>query len=106
MTTIGADPHSVLGAHPAKGGVLVRAFRPDAERVVVQPAGVELALVNGGEGMFEGVIKGAKLPLRYELEVTYPKGDTYTFADPYAFLPTLGDIDLHLAGGEQSRVHC
>ena len=28
-----ADPHSHLGAHPTKGGVLIRAYRPDAERV-------------------------------------------------------------------------
>jgi 1,4-alpha-glucan branching enzyme len=92
-----ADPHSHLGAHPAKGGVVVRAYRPDAERVVVQPAGVELKRVNG-DGFFEGVVKGAELPLRYELEVAYPTGDTYTFADPYSFLPTLGEMDLHLAG--------
>ena len=32
-----ADPHATLGAHPTKGGVVVRAFRPDAERVTVQP---------------------------------------------------------------------
>src|SRR3954449_4428796 len=90
-----ADPHSHLGAHPTKGGVVVRAFRPDAARVVVQPAGVELEQVNG-DGMFEGIVKGAELPLRYELEVAYPDGGTYTFADPYAFLPTLGEFDQPL----------
>jgi 1,4-alpha-glucan branching enzyme len=92
-----ANPHSHLGAHPTKGGVIVRAFRPDAERVTVLPAGVELEPVDG-DGMFEGVVKGAELPMRYELEVAYPGGDTYTFADPYSFLPTLGEMDIHLAG--------
>jgi hypothetical protein len=29
-----SDPHRVLGAHPAPDGVIVRAFRPAAERVV------------------------------------------------------------------------
>ena len=101
-----ADPHSHLGAHPTKGGVIVRAYRPDAERVVVQPAGVELKQVNG-DGLFEGVIKDAKLPMRYELEVAYPTGDTYTFADPYSFLPTLGEMDLHLAGeGRHEDLYC
>jgi 1,4-alpha-glucan branching enzyme len=101
-----ADPHSHLGAHPAKGGVLVRAYRPDAERVTVKPAGVELKRVNG-DGLFEGVVKGAKLPMRYELEVAYPTGDTYTFADPYSFMPTLGEMDLHLAGeGRHEELYC
>ena len=101
-----ADPHSHLGAHPTKGGVVVRAYRPDAERVVVRPAGVELKQVNG-DGHFEGVIKGAKLPLSYELEVAYPTGDTYTFADPYSFVPTLGEMDLHLAGeGRHEELYC
>src|SRR5215210_6806975 len=28
-----ADPHSILGIHPHAMGVIVRAYRPDAERV-------------------------------------------------------------------------
>jgi 1,4-alpha-glucan branching enzyme len=94
-----ADPHHVLGAHPAGGGVVVRAFRPAAERVV--------ARVDGGEpvpleqrhpaGLFEGRVDGVELPLRYELEVSYPDGNTFTLRDPYAFPPTVGELDVHLA---------
>ncbi len=91
-----ADPHSVLGAHPAKGGVLIRAYRPDAESVRVLPMDVELEQ-RSGDGVFEGTIPGAKLPLDYELEVRYPAGDTYVLRDPYSFLPTLGELDIHLA---------
>ena len=47
------DPHATLGAHAENGGVVVRAFRPDAQRVVVRPHGVELDR-GGGEGLFEG----------------------------------------------------
>jgi 1,4-alpha-glucan branching enzyme len=101
-----ADPHSHLGAHPTKGGVVIRVFRPDAERVTVLPAGVDLE-PSDGDGMFEGVVKGAELPLRYELEVAYPDGETYTFADPYSFLPTLGEMDIHLAGeGRHEELWC
>ena len=39
-------------------------------------------------GVFSGVVKGAALPLRYELEVHYPDGGAYRLRDPYAFLPT------------------
>ena len=48
--------------------------------------------------MFEGEIPGATLPLRYELEVEYAPGESYTLRDPYSFPPTLGEIDLYLAG--------
>jgi 1,4-alpha-glucan branching enzyme len=92
-----ADPHSFLGAHEAEGGVVVRAYRPDAESVRVLPFGLELE-PRDGEGLFEGLVEGASLPLDYELEVRYPAGDTYRLRDPYSFLPTVGELDLHLAG--------
>ncbi|MGE5689233.1 MAG: GlgB N-terminal domain-containing protein, partial [Pseudomonadota bacterium] len=95
-----ADPHRLLGAHPHDGGAVVRAFRPDAARVVVRPDGgkpVELTRLHDA-GVFEGQIPGADLPLRYELEVAYPDGSTFTVRDPYAFAPTIGEIDIYLAG--------
>ena len=92
-----ADPHAYLGAHPAEGGVVVRAYRPDAASVRVLPIGVELER-QADDGLFEGVVEGATLPLEYELQVSYPAGDSYVLRDPYSFLPTLGELDVHLAG--------
>jgi 1,4-alpha-glucan branching enzyme len=92
-----ADPHAYLGAHAVSGGVMVRAYRPDAESIRVRPMGVELHQPDRN-GVFEGVVEGAELPLEYELEVTYPAGDSYLLRDPYSFLPTLGELDVHLAG--------
>ena len=92
-----ADPHAYLGAHAVKGGVMVRAYRPDAESIRVLPMGVELDQ-RDGDGVFEGLVKGAELPLEYELQVSYPAGDSYVLRDPYSFLPTLGELDVHLAG--------
>jgi 1,4-alpha-glucan branching enzyme len=89
------NPHGFLGAHPAKGGVVVRAYRPAAQRVTVRPHGVELHETD--DGVWEGVVEGADLPLSYELEVAYPDGQTFTLRDPYAFLPTVGELDIHLA---------
>jgi len=95
-----ADPHHVLGAHPARTGVRVRAFRPGASAVLVFPAGDdgEPAKLRRSDprGLFEGVVKGAHLPLRYELEVHYPDGGSFRLRDPYSFPPTLGERDLHL----------
>ena len=94
-----ADPHAVLGAHPVKGGVVVRAFRPDAVSVTVLHSGerAELEAVHPG-GVFAGELVGASLPLDYELEVAYADGGTFTLRDPYGFAPTLGELDIHLAG--------
>ena len=93
------DPHAVLGAHPTRGGLVVRAFRPGAEAIVALPDGaapVRLRRVHP-EGVFAGKIPNASLPLRYDLEVTYPGGATLRGRDAYAFPPTLGELDLHLA---------
>src|SRR5207302_7841604 len=95
MIELGADPHRILGAHEADdGGVVVRAYRPEAQAVRVQPAGVD-ATLKDPEGLWEALLPKAKLPLEYELEVEYADG-IFTLRDPYSFLPTLGDLDLHL----------
>ena len=67
------EPHSILGAHPADGGVVVRAYRPGAAAVrALLPDGesADLELVHPG-GVFEGVVRGggaaARLPARGRL---------------------------------------
>jgi 1,4-alpha-glucan branching enzyme len=93
------DPHSVLGIHPARGGAVVRAYRPGAERVVAHPEQgdpVRLRRLHPA-GVFGGRIAGASTETRYQLEVWYPGSDTVILRDPYAFPPTLGELDLHLA---------
>ncbi len=96
------DPHAVLGAHRVNGGVVVRAYRPAAASVTVRtltrpPVDTAAEQVHPA-GVFEAAVEGAELPLEYELEVAYPDGNTFTLRDPYAFLPTLGELDVHLAG--------
>jgi 1,4-alpha-glucan branching enzyme len=96
MTAI--DPKA-LGAHQENGHVVVRAYRPAADRVVAHlEKGADVELKPAGDGLFEGIVEDAKLPLRYELEIAYPDGNTFTMRDPYSFEPTLGELDLHLAG--------
>ncbi len=92
------DPHAVLGAHATRGGVVVRAFRPGAEKVVALPEHGEplrLRRVHPA-GVFAGRAAGASLPLRYELEASYPGGHVARDRDAYSFAPTLGELDLHL----------
>ncbi|HET8977238.1 MAG TPA: 1,4-alpha-glucan branching protein GlgB [Solirubrobacteraceae bacterium] len=94
------EPHAVLGAHEVEGAIVVRAYRPSAQSVSVKPSKgktVELECIHPA-GIFEGEIPGAKLPLRYKLKIDYGPGGKFTLDDPYAFLPTLGELDLHLIG--------
>ena len=92
------QPHTVLGPHPSDDGVVVRALRPGAAKVSVKPAkgkSVELEQIHPA-GIFEGTFSGAKLPFRYKLKVDYGESGKFTLEDPYAFSPTLGELDLHL----------
>ena len=95
-----SNPHSVLGAHPQNGGVVIRVLRPAANSVSAvidgQPA-VELKQIHPG-GVFEGLIEDAELPLRYRLEIDYGDTGKFTIDDPYAFMPTIGELDQHLIG--------
>jgi 1,4-alpha-glucan branching enzyme len=96
-----AEPHRLLGAHPdGEGGTYLRAWRPGAERVAFHIKGqdepVSSELVHPG-GVWATHLRGTEPPFRYEVETAYPDGLDVTAPDPYAFLPTLGELDLHLA---------
>jgi len=88
-------PHAVLGAHPHAGGVTVRVFKPLAESVSVLHDGLETPLTHEHGGVWVGVLPVAEVP-GYRVSVTYPGGPPMTLDDPYRYLPTLGDTDLHL----------
>lgn len=101
------DPHSILGPHVVDGSVTVRVLRPLAERVWVRVCArgagsaatpeQRVELTHEYEGVWVGVLPGTDVP-DYRLEVRYPNGVTVAADDPYRFLPTLGDVDLHLIG--------
>jgi 1,4-alpha-glucan branching enzyme len=93
-------PHGILGAHPDSGGVVIRALRPAATEVKVllnDGQTVELEQIHAG-GVFEGRVDGAELPIHYRLQVDYGPSGSFTIEDPYAFEPTIGELDLHLIG--------
>jgi len=91
-----ADPHSVLGPHLHDGGVTVRVLRPMAEEVVVTVGDQRFELAHEHAGVFVGALPFAEVP-DYRLDVTY-SGNTVPTDDPFRFLPTLGEMDLHLVG--------
>src|SRR5918993_394528 len=101
----GADPDAEPGVAP----LVVRTLRPDAARVLalMGTGRYELELVHPG-GVFAAIVPGP--PGDYQLEVTYANGEgrpeeTHVVDDPYRWLPTLGEIDLHLIGeGRHERL--
>jgi 1,4-alpha-glucan branching enzyme len=89
------DPHSLLGMHPSGRASVIRALRPGADSVVALLDGERVALTHLAHGVWEATVDG---PVRdYRLEVGY-HGTSYPADDPYRYLPSLGDIDLHLIG--------
>ncbi|MGH7720325.1 MAG: 1,4-alpha-glucan branching protein GlgB, partial [Gemmatimonadaceae bacterium] len=78
---------------------VVRAYHPDAIAVVcLLDDGDTFALERpeGAGGLFATFIPGATLPLRYRLRFRFEGGATWQRGDPYRFLPSIGDVDLHL----------
>jgi 1,4-alpha-glucan branching enzyme len=94
------EPHSVLGVHPATAdglaGLVVRAWHPDAVACsCLVEGGAELPL-EADAGLFSAFLPGETLPFRYRLRFRFADGATWERDDPYRFLPTLGEVDLHL----------
>ncbi|SDH45986.1 1,4-alpha-glucan branching enzyme [Actinokineospora alba] len=81
---------------------MVRTLRPHATAVtaLVGPDRHDLAEI--AEGLFESELPA--LPDEYRLEIDYGS-DTLVVDDPYRWLPTLGELDLHLFGeGRHERL--
>ena len=102
------DPHAVLGAHPHADGTVVRVLRPHAEKVYVLPNGErklahELVKVHDA-GLFSGVVPGSGGDYRLLADYGSARGEQIV-DDPYRWLPTLGEVDLHLIGeGRHERL--
>jgi 1,4-alpha-glucan branching enzyme len=92
------NPHAVLGPHPHDGRVTVRTLKPLADHVVLESAdGSRTELRHEFEGVWVGVLPTAEVP-DYRIRVAYKDGIVHVHDDPYRFLPTLGEVDLHLIG--------
>lgn len=96
------DPFQVLGAHvverEGRPMVAVRAFLPQAERVWVAPLDGEPQPMIRKEGsdFFEAQFPDRTAIFGYRLRILDKAGSESQTADPYSFLPVLGDLDLQL----------
>ena len=98
------DPHSILGAHEYGKRTVIRALRPHATGVTVLIGKKRYPMEAIEGGLFAVEVPFNKLA-DYRFEVEYPGDVVHATADPYRFLPTLGDMDLHLlAEGRHERL--
>ncbi|HEX3984422.1 MAG TPA: 1,4-alpha-glucan branching enzyme, partial [Acidisoma sp.] len=97
------DPFAILGPHEVDGGCAIRCFLPGAIKVEIlsresaQRLG-ELQLVDAA-GFWSGLVP-AYVP--YRLGVTRPDGVAIV-DDPYAFGPSLGEVDIYLLAEGRHR---
>ena len=102
------DPHSVLGAHEYGDHTVIRAYRPHAVEVAAVVGGERYVFQHIEAGLFAVAVPFTNL-VDYRLQVGYDGGGesphVHTVADAYRFLPTLGEVDLHLfAEGRHERL--
>src|SRR5271155_4640778 len=92
------DPHSILGIHPTDRGVIVRAYRPDAEKIFLLVDGEppREMLKRPEPGLFEILVAQRRQVFPYQLKVHYSGDLAVTIREPYPFPPTLGELDLYL----------
>lgn len=92
------DPFSVLGAHEQDDHLVVRAFLPQVSAAEIKTEDGERYPMQRihDEGLFEAIIEGQSLPLRYQISRIFPDGSQDLYADPYAFHDTLTDFDEYL----------
>src|SRR5580658_1517046 len=96
------DPHSILGAHLEGKQLVVRVFRPDASSInLLVPGDAPRQMRLRDAGLFETAVENRVSIFPYQLELHFPDGESFTTYDPYSFLPTLGDLDLHLWGEQK-----
>ncbi len=104
------NPHGVLGQHLVDAAgvtdplVVIRALRPLATEVfAILANGAHIELTHLRHGIWQGV---STVGLQdYTLEARYEAAPSWVADDPYRYLPTLGELDLHLIGeGRHERL--
>lgn len=95
MTEVQHNPHHFLGLHPLDAKTkVIRLWRPGAAHVHLEVFGKVVEAVKVSEGIFE-----FKVPARTtfaDYQVYHTSG--LLAYDPYAFLPTFGEMDAYLFG--------
>ncbi|MCX8108264.1 MAG: 1,4-alpha-glucan branching enzyme, partial [Verrucomicrobiae bacterium] len=107
------SPHDLLGMHVLgnRSGVVVRALVPSAQEITAVPTvethlpTISLRRLHGSD-LFEGSTSAINRVYAYNLIIKEKTGRERVIRDPYSFLPTVGELDLHLFGeGKERRIY-
>lgn len=94
-------PHAVLGAHlDGAGTVTIRVLKHLATAVTAITPDGRIPLAHEAHGVWVGTAperEPGHVP-DYRLEVEYGEGHLVTVDDPYRYMPSIGELDLHLIG--------
>jgi 1,4-alpha-glucan branching enzyme len=92
----------ITGSESVEGGSVARVFYPGATAVTLLGRdGQKTALIKvHADGLFEVAVPDSfpVNPDEYTVEAVFSNGLSHSYSDPYAFAPTLGDVDLYLLG--------
>ena len=88
-------PHDFYGWHAVEGGSVIRTRQLGAVRVDVLIHNEAREATPIGDDIWVLGLPDIYTP-DYRLRITWPDAEPVVMADPYAFLPTLGSLDLHL----------
>ncbi|MDQ6953505.1 MAG: 1,4-alpha-glucan branching protein GlgB [Mariprofundaceae bacterium] len=94
------DPFAYLGRQPSQNtGVVIRAFKPHAEKIWVLSGGESIPMVRvEGTDLFECAWKQGDFDVAYCFRIENKDGHQWEEEDVYRFSPFLGELDLHLMG--------
>ena len=102
------DPFAVLGPHSVDDGVAVRAFIPNVQSLFIElEEGTRKEMLRiHPDGFYEGIIRGATLPISYQLYWIDFDGTSGICEDPYRFPAMLSDFDEYLlAEGTHAKIY-
>src|SRR5262249_27183150 len=103
-----SDPFAVLGPHLDGDTLVIRAFRPGAERAEVvrrDTGATPMTRVHDG-GVFEAIFPKTPSVFDYCLRVTCPGGHTVEIDDPYRYGRVITEYDVYLfSQGKHTRIY-
>ncbi|MDB6147982.1 MAG: 1,4-alpha-glucan branching enzyme GlgB, partial [Spartobacteria bacterium] len=104
------DPFRILGPHRSGDDLVIRIFRPDAQKADIIVNGEPRQEISAEkihrDGFFCARVPGANRDLDYHIRFTSGNGTQWVARDPYRYGPIMGEVDLHLfAEGQHWRIY-
>lgn len=104
------NPHSILGMHydASLNSIIVRIYDPLAEEAIIHTKFEEIIRMEkiDDHGLFAIEFKNRDKHFKYEIEKSFIKNGKCQSADPYCFMPNIGEMDQYLFNkGEHQKVY-